>query len=129
MKFLACSLAAFLLVSCATQSTGRKEFTTLDSNRDGTVTSAEFSSHITSESFRQLDANGDGRIALAEWQTKETARTAVPLFQALDTSHDGFLEPAEFSSSNKKRAHLENTFHTLDRNGDGGLTWDEATGS
>lgn len=129
MKFLACNLTAFLLLSCATQSTGRKEFTTLDSNRDGTVTSAEFSAHITGESFRQLDANGDGRIALAEWQTKETARTAVPLFQALDTSRDGFLEPAEFSSSNKKRAHLENTFHTLDRNGDGGLTWDEVTGS
>ena len=128
MRPLACGLAAILLASCATQSTGKKEFAALDSNRDGNVTPAEFSAHITGESYRQLDANGDGRIALAEWQTKETARAAVPLFQALDTSRDGFLEPAEFSSSNKKRAHLENTFHPLDRNGDGGLTWGEVTG-
>lgn len=122
----ALSIATLILI-CSCSTAGKREFRALDSNSDGTVTAAEFANHVTVESFNKLDANSDGKIALSEWGARETAKAAEPLFRTMDTNHDSFLEKNEFSASRKKRAHFEGIFHTLDRDGNGGVTWNEVT--
>jgi Ca2+-binding EF-hand superfamily protein len=113
------------LASCSTP--GKREFRALDSNQNGVVTAGEFAEHLTREGFRALDGNSDGKITLAEWSTAETARAAVPLFRELDSNRDGSLDMSEFQASRKKRAHFEGIFHSLDRDGDGALMWEEIT--
>lgn len=39
-----------------------------------------------------IDANNDGRISASEWKS---AGRAVPALNALDSDHDGYLEPGE----------------------------------
>ncbi len=116
-----------LILICSCSTAGKREFRALDSNSDGTVTAAEFANHVTAESFKKLDTNADGKIAQSEWGTCETAKAAVSLFRILDTNHDNFLDENEFAASGKKRTHFEGVFHTLDRDGSGGLTWNEVT--
>ncbi len=112
-----------LLASCSTP--GKREFRALDSNGNGIVTAGEFADHLTRAGFFKLDTNTDGKISLAEWSTAETAKAAAPLFVELDSNHDGSLEMSEFQASPKKRAHFEGIFHSLDRDGDGALMWEE----
>lgn len=114
-----------LLASCSTP--GKREFRVLDSNGNGIVTAGEFAEHLTREGFRKLDTNTDGKISPAEWSTAETAKAATPLFRELDSNRDGSLVMTEFQASSKKRAHFEGIFHSLDRDGDGALMWEEIT--
>lgn len=115
-------LAVLLLANCAP---GQKEFAALDSNRDRKVTEDEFFAHVTGESFKKLDADQDGKVTRKEWIAKESSPTSRKLFTTFDKDRDGTLTPAEFTASKTKRRQVSNIFHTVDRNHDGGLEWDE----
>ena len=128
MKFL--QLSAFIgfatLSSCATDH-GRHTFRKLDANRDGKVSVPEFSSHLGGESFRLLDRDADGIVSAAEWTEKESAATSASLFRTIDTNGDHYLQRSEFAAppGGARYAEIEGVFHTLDRNHDGALEWEE----
>lgn len=130
LKSIHAATAAVLLASCA-PNPGIKTFRSLDTNRDGEVTEHEFATHINSSSFKLLDTNADGGIGASEWSAKETAASSVKLFRAMDADRNGSLSPSEFSAApgSKKRKEIDGVFHTLDRNHDGGLSWNEISDS
>ncbi|QJE98082.1 EF-hand domain-containing protein [Luteolibacter luteus] len=112
-------LLCLFLIGC---SPGWKEFHALDANRDQRVTEDEFFTRVTGDSFKKLDANADGKITRQEWRTKESSTS---LFSVSDRNGDGVVTLAEFSAGKSKRRQVSNIFHTVDRNHDGSLEWNE----
>jgi len=115
-----------LLCSCAADH-GRRTFRTLDFDRDGKVSVAEFASHLSGESFRVLDHDANGVVSAAEWTQKESVSTSNALFRTLDHDGNGSLDQKEFAApqGSDRYAEIESVFHTLDRSHDGVLEWDE----
>jgi outer membrane protein len=77
-----------------------------------------------------LDSDGDGRVSPAEWHQKESHRSAQALFRRLDRNGDGHVDAAEFAvqTGSARRAEIDAIFHTLDRNLDSSLEWNEIAG-
>ncbi|MEN9283929.1 MAG: hypothetical protein RLZZ179_1422 [Verrucomicrobiota bacterium] len=124
------SLLSLALLSSCTSPHGKRTFRGIDSNKDGSVTPAEFSDHVGKEAFRLLDSDGDGRVSPAEWHQKESHRSAQALFRRLDRNGDGHVDAAEFAAQpgSARRAEIDAIFHTLDRNLDSSLEWNEIAG-
>lgn len=112
-------LLCLFTVGCAP---GWNEFHALDANRDKRVSEAEFFDHVTGDSFKALDANADGKITRQEWRDKEGS---TKLFATADKNGNGTVTFAEFSSGKSKRRQVSNIFHTVDRNHNGILEWNE----
>jgi EF-hand domain pair len=101
--------AVLLPQMSAAQTWGR--FRSLDRNRDGVITRAEWRG--TEESFRQQDRNGDGILSGYEVRDEDTG--IVRNFEAVDLDGNGHVTAQEW-----RRA-----FSQFDVNRDGSLTADE----
>lgn len=112
-------LLSLFFIGCAP---GWKEFHALDSNRDKKVSEDEFFAHVTGGSFMKLDANADGKLTRQEWRSKESS---TKLFATADRNGDDVVTAAEFSAGKAKRRQVSNIFHTVDRDHDGNLGWNE----
>jgi EF hand len=130
---------------------GPERFVTLDTNGDGTVTTAEFvtgalkrwaqsdtdgngkvsegelaaqfAAHAQ-ERFLRMDENGDGVI-----QRSEASRMPDARFGELDTDASGTLSQAELASGHPKAGTLGGGMHGLrgDTDNDGAITQAEAS--
>jgi Ca2+-binding EF-hand superfamily protein len=95
-----------------------ESFRRADRNRDGVLTRAEYLGTGTADDdrddrFEFLDANGNGRVERGEWHGSRDA------FEWLDRNNDNVLSRAEVIGGNETAA--PNGFANLDSNGDGRL--------
>jgi YD repeat-containing protein len=98
----------------------RQNFTNLDHNRDGKLTSNEW--HFDLETFRRVDNNNDKAIQLAEFLGEGIDDVRDDSFDNLDVNNNGRVERAEWYGG-------ANEFRRLDRNGDGILSRYEVVGN
>lgn len=64
-----------------------KAFTTLDADRNGTLSQAEAGSSVSAEQFRAVDVNGNGALSKSEFQAASQAD-----FAASDRDKNGMLD-------------------------------------
>jgi Ca2+-binding EF-hand superfamily protein len=107
-------------------------FTRFDSNKDGTITNAEFMK-VGEQDFQMLDANKDGSVSKDEFfdpkarhldklsaEDLAQAKTMwARQFDALDTDKNGQLSEAEHQRAGKR------SFARMDANKDGKITLPE----
>jgi len=77
----------------------RHSFETLDTNKDGQVSKAEFDAH-RAERFARADTNSDGLLSRDEILARGQGRAerfADQMFQRLDENRDGAISLAEMS--------------------------------
>ena len=110
------------------------EFTQMDSNKDGSVTSteveawqaktaAEIATARNKAIFARLDADKNGAISAAEFAKLGPAvvkPNAAPLMARVDTNKDGKITKAEHGAAVTAR------FNAMDANKDGTITQAEA---
>jgi Ca2+-binding EF-hand superfamily protein len=94
-------------------------FTSLDRNRDGRLTPAEWRYDI--EAFRRADRDGNDELSRTEFLNLESDLDREDRFEALDTNNDGRVERVEWHGS-------LDAFEWMDRDRDGVLTRAEAVG-
>src|SRR5688572_25129303 len=100
-----------------------EHFRSLDRNRDGRVTAAEWP--FARETFRRIDHNGDNAVSQSEFVGGEEVDVdddAEDLFEYLDDNNDGRVTRAEWHGTAAR-------FNTLDRDRNGVLTRAEASGT
>jgi Ca2+-binding EF-hand superfamily protein len=94
-----------------------QQFQTMDADRDGKVSAAEFkASH--SAWLAAMDANGDGAVSKQEFTARGGPRRAER-FAQIDADGDGKLSQAEAA------AVPSDMFAAMDGNGDGQLSQSE----
>lgn len=84
---------------------GHSFFDEMDSNKDGVVTRAEVTA-VLDRRFAALDINQDGIISQTERQAHRQAqrdRRFAERFAALDTDHNGQLNPVELRAADDRR--------------------------
>lgn len=86
--------------------------------------------HRGEDMFKRWDTNGDGVISRDEANAAGAERVAK-MFDQLDTNKDGQLTPDELRQAHQDRmaamkGRFDADFKNADRNGDGGLSKDEA---
>ncbi len=114
----------------------RALFQTLDQNKDGRLSQAEFLAmwrHRTPglKLFRRLDANRDGYLTYQEFnrpwgrsfRAQDVHRRHV--FRSLDTNQDGALTPEELGEFFADPARAADFFKRLDQNHDNRVHWHE----
>jgi Ca2+-binding EF-hand superfamily protein len=94
-------------------------FGSLDRNRDGRITPAEWRYDV--EAFRRADRDGNDELSRAEFLNLESDLDREDRFEALDTNNDGRVERIEWHGS-------LDAFEWMDRDRDGVLTRAEAVG-
>ena len=98
----------------------RNNFTALDHNRDGRLTSNEW--HFDLETFRRVDINNDRAINLAEFLGEAVDDDRGDNFDDLDFNNDGRIARSEWHGGLTE-------FNRLDRNRDNFLSRFEVVGS
>ena len=98
----------------------RQNFTALDHNRDGKLTSNEW--HFDLETFRRVDRNRDNAINLAEFMGEGNDDDRGDNFDDLDYNNNGRVERSEWHGG------LDD-FRWLDKNNDGVLSRYEVAGN
>lgn len=95
----------------------------LDTNKDGSISKAEFEAKRSNE-FSAADANNDGTVTPAELTAfhekkmeERKAERQKRMFDRLDTNKDGKVSKEEFEAGGK--------FERMDKNNDGKITADE----
>ena len=88
-------LIGTLLLPATTTAQEQMRFRTMDRNRDGVVTRAEWQG--SDQAFRQQDRNGDGILSGDEVRVAQGAGV-VNVFTQLDVDRDGLLTEAELRS-------------------------------
>jgi Ca2+-binding EF-hand superfamily protein len=101
----------------AAQPGGGKHFERLDTNGDGTVTTAEFQAGALAR-WTEADANKDGKVTVDEFKAVHEAHRAER-FSKEDTNGDGVLQRSEVAKM------PDEFFAKLDANKDGALSKDE----
>jgi len=109
--------------------------TTLDTDKDGKISLAEFlapAANVPSTvqdmlkaNFAKLDTNSDGFLTLDELTARPHPMTVSELFTSLDTNKDSKLSLAEFQAQTNTKltsAQLAVVFTALDVDADGFLT-------
>ncbi len=110
-------------------------FTSLDANKDGSVTLEEFSAvrhprGNAKDIFKMRDANSDGSLTVEEF-CERGKRHKGPMgdcdghFKSLDTDKDGKVSLAEFKNGRHPRGNPEEMFKLRDADKDGFLTNEE----
>jgi Ca2+-binding EF-hand superfamily protein len=114
----------------------RALFKTLDKNKDGRLSRAEFMAMWRNRTpglklFRRLDANRNGYLTYQEF-SRPWGRTFSAghlnrrhVFKSLDADQDGALSPRELASFFNDPARAATFFKRLDRNGDNRVHWNE----
>ncbi len=79
----------------------------------------------------RMDRDGDGKVTYAEFAAGR-AEMFYAGFAAIDTSHDGTIDPREYAAAVRRlgfggKGVQAAAFGDLDRNGDGKVDWDEFT--
>jgi Ca2+-binding EF-hand superfamily protein len=96
-------------------------FTSIDHNRDGRITSAEW--HFDRESFRRADHNNDGVLSRAEFLAEnQEDDDRNDHFEYLDVNNDGRVSRTEWHGTVAR-------FNAMDANRDGMITRVEMIGS
>jgi hypothetical protein len=95
-------------------------FTSIDHNRDGRITSAEW--HYNTETFRRVDRNRDGALSRAEFLSTDMDDDRDDRFEYLDVNGNGRVERSEWHGS-------ADAFDWLDRNKNNSLSRAEVVGS
>ena len=98
----------------------RANFTSLDHNRDGRLSSNEW--HFDLETFRRVDSNGNDSISLQEFLGEGVEDVRDNSFDDMDWNNNGRVERAEWYGGAAE-------FTRLDRNRDGVLSRYEVVGS
>lgn len=100
---------------------GEMMFKTFDTNKDGTITTAEIEA-ATQQRLNDNDANGDGALSLEEFQgvwMEMLRERMVDAFQRFDEDGDGVITKAEVD---EKTSWM---LSRMDRNDDGQITREE----
>ncbi len=118
---------------CGGEGRGRmmlEMFDTIDANKDGNITEAEFEAHRTAE-FTAADTNGDGMLSSDELAQQHLARMSAKaaersarMIENLDDNGDGSLSLDEMYQTVRERG-----FARMDRDDDGTISKDEAEGA
>ncbi len=99
--------------------TPEERFEALDADGDGRVSEEEFFSAPAAR-FTDADENGDGFLDIEEARNAGRRNQGGPLFARADSNDDGQVTREEFD------AGFDDLFDTLDSDGDGVITVDEA---
>lgn len=105
----------------AAQPGAGKHFEKLDTNGDGTVTTAEFKAGALAR-WTEADANKDGKVTADEFKAaheKQHQKHMQERFASEDTNSDGLLQRSEVQKM------PDEFFAKLDTNKDGALSKDE----
>lgn len=120
------AVGAMLLVP-ALASANEDKFKQMDSNGDGSISSAEHTAGAQ-KMFTAMDANKDGSVTAAEMDAQWAAKkgkdgkmdgmkmSAADKIKEIDTDGDGRISSAEHAAGSQKM------FGKMDANGDGMLT-------
>ncbi len=101
---------------------GEKMFGRLDADSNGRLTVAEIQPRAAKRFFR-IDNDADGAVSKSEidlWLKQSTERRRDRMLSRLDADKNGAVSAAEFEN------FLGGEFKKADKNGDGGVTFDEA---
>lgn len=125
----ACSAVAIAIAAGATLAAGpgiprgEKSFGRLDVDSNGRLTAAEIQPKAAKQFFR-IDNDADGSVTKAEielWLNQTMERRRDRMLARLDADKNSAVSSAEFES------FLGGEFKKADKNGDGGVTFDEAS--
>ena len=113
------------LVFSFAASAGEDKFQKFDTNKDGTISSAEHAAGAR-EMFAKMDADGDGNVTVAEMNAShEHAKpdesggpkmTSADKIKTIDSDRDGAITATEHEAGSREM------FEKMDADGDGKLT-------
>ena len=106
--------SALGLVSCASDS----EFCRADVNGDQELTIEEIENRLVEAIFEKADKNRDGRVTSAEWSVVNP-NTPVVHFYSRDTNKDEVIELQEFQDYVDETKMFDQALAKLDPSGDG----------
>ncbi len=104
----------------------RPTFEELDTDKDGTVTSAEMMAHAKGR-FDAIDADGDGKVSLEEMQAQARKRAddmAAKMLTRMDQNGDGAVTFDEMPGQ-RRESRMEQMFSRADADDNGGLSKEE----
>lgn len=126
MRHITFLLPAASLLFTACQTTAPTQYDKADLNADGKLTYDEASDYLVTSNFTSLDANKDGAVSKAEWNPEGDAASAK-LFAQRDANRDGVVTLAEALAFAKKKGTYEPVAKEADTDKDGFISRKEAT--